>query len=1035
MSRRLHLACMVAAATLAAAAHGGAIVFVDADAPPGGDGAGWPTAYRFLQDALAAVAEPASGITEVRVAQGSYHPDRSEAAPDGSEDRLATFQLSDGVALLGGFAGLGAADPDQRDIEQFETILSGEIADPALAADNSIHVVTGTSTDRSALIEGFTITGGNADGSGEESRGGGMICAPGMPTVVSCSFTANAAALSGGGLYVSTLDPLVVDCTFSANTAWSGAGVALVQSDALLAGCTITGNVAHGGGGVSLAQGSPVLANCQITFNEAQFSGGGVTVASVSAVFTGCTFANNLAGDSGGGILHDSGTLSLTDCTFLGNSATDGGGLFSDIADATVNDCLFEANSAVFSGGGVFNLATHSTFTNCSFTGNVATLGTGGAMSNEGNGPILRQCTFTANQTGYRGGGVYNDGCPTVALVQCAFIANVAGGQLSSGGGLYNAFSDATVINCVFSGNTATGWAGGVQNLLSSPLMINCAFSGNHAEKLGGGLYNISDSNAMVFNCTFSGNTAGQLGGGVYDWASSPQLVNCILWGNADGSGGVLTAQLFDDGQSFAAVSYSLLEGLDGTLPGEGNIGDEPLFVDADGPDDTPGTADDDLRLLPGSPGIDAGDSTIDLVCLLDLAGGIRLVDDPRTPDSGVGGPPVVDMGAFEFGSPVPPNCNGNASDNLCEPDCNGNGIPDDCDIGEGVSPDCNGNGVPDECDIGEGVSADCNGNGVPDECDLAAGTSPDCNGNGVPDECDIAGGLSPDCNGNGIPDECDLAGGVSPDCNGNGIPDECDIAAGSSPDCNANGIPDECDFTGGMSPDCNGNGIPDECDLAAGSSQDCNANGVPDQCDISTVFIAASEALSPIGAGAPQTLTLLSPPAAAGEWVTLTLTAVADLGSEFEEILVDIHGATIGVIFGPDGSDCPVEPDVAQVLVDVELYNLLRTALGPNMPITATGSPSVSQAACDGASFITIEVEYEVTPLSGDLNGSGIPDECEAAGDLDGDGVVGINDLLLLLGAWGPCGEPCPPACTGDLGGDCLVGIEDFLELLGNWS
>ena len=81
------------------------------------------------------------------------------------------------------------------------------------------------------------------------------------------------------------------------------------------------------------------------------------------------------------------------------------------------------------------------------------------------------------------------------------------------------------------------------------------------------------------------------------------------------------------------------------------------------------------------------------------------------------------------------------------------------------------------------------------------------------------------------------------------------------------------------------------------------------------------------------------------------------------------------------------------------------------------------------------IEVEYEVTPLSGDLNGSGIPDECEAAGDLDGDGVVGINDLLLLLGAWGPSGEPCPPACTGDLGGDCLVGIEDFLELLGNWS
>ena len=44
--------------------------------------------------------------------------------------------------------------------------------------------------------------------------------------------------------------------------------------------------------------------------------------------------------------------------------------------------------------------------------------------------------------------------------------------------------------------------------------------------------------------------------------------------------------------------------------------------------------------------------------------------------------------------------------------------------------------------------------------------------------------------------------------------------------------------------------------------------------------------------------------------------------------------------------------------------------------------------------------------------------------GDLDGDGTVGIIDLLLLLGAWGPCPEPCPPFCTGDLDGDCAAEI-----------
>jgi hypothetical protein len=55
--------------------------------------------------------------------------------------------------------------------------------------------------------------------------------------------------------------------------------------------------------------------------------------------------------------------------------------------------------------------------------------------------------------------------------------------------------------------------------------------------------------------------------------------------------------------------------------------------------------------------------------------------------------------------------------------------------------------------------------------------------------------------------------------------------------------------------------------------------------------------------------------------------------------------------------------------------------------------------------------------------------------GDLDGDGVVGIVDFLLLLGVWGPCPAPCPPACLGDLDGDCEVGVTDFLMLLANWS
>ena len=60
---------------------------------------------------------------------------------------------------------------------------------------------------------------------------------------------------------------------------------------------------------------------------------------------------------------------------------------------------------------------------------------------------------------------------------------------------------------------------------------------------------------------------------------------------------------------------------------------------------------------------------------------------------------------------------------------------------------------------------------------------------------------------------------------------------------------------------------------------------------------------------------------------------------------------------------------------------------------------------------------------------------ELPFAGDLDGDGSVGITDFLLLLAAWGPCDEPCPPSCPADFDGDCQVGITDFLIQLANWG
>jgi len=86
-----------------------------------------------------------------------------------------------------------------------------------------------------------------------------------------------------------------------------------------------------------------------------------------------------------------------------------------------------------------------------------------------------------------------------------------------------------------------------------------------------------------------------------------------------------------------------------------------------------------------------------------------------------------------------------------------------------------------------------------------------------------------------------------------------------------------------------------------------------------------------------------------------------------------------------------------------------------------------------------------------GDFDGNGTPDvavsnqfsdnaavllnqlEPDIPGDLTGDGEVGVGDLLVLLGEWGPC-DDCED-CPADLNDNCEVGVGDLLILLANWT
>lgn len=255
----------------------GKIIYVDAEGTGANEGSSWANAYWCLRDALANVR---SG-DEIRVAQGIYKPDqqvvivsRRGAQVVATGNRTATFQLRDGVTIRGGYAGFGKPDPDSRDVRLYETILSGDLNGndgPGFAnnAENSYHVVTGDGTDTRAVLDGFTVTGGNADDT--YGYGGGMHNRLCRPTVISCTFSGNCATRGGGMANREYSSPAMLNCVFSSNQArWGGGMCNWTYSSTTLTNCTFSGNTAEDGGAMIITKSSEVtLRNCTLTGNWA----------------------------------------------------------------------------------------------------------------------------------------------------------------------------------------------------------------------------------------------------------------------------------------------------------------------------------------------------------------------------------------------------------------------------------------------------------------------------------------------------------------------------------------------------------------------------------------------------------------------------------------------------------------------------------------------------------------------------------------------------------------------------------------------
>jgi predicted outer membrane repeat protein len=220
------------------------------------------------------------------------------------------------------------------------------------------HVVQCVSgEDANTVLDGFTITGGNANGSFPDNCGGGMYNETAGPTVTNCIFSSNSAGYGCGMGNYQNSNPIVTDCTFSGNSGYIGGGMYNDQgSKPTVTDCIFLSNTASlHGGGMHNEHSDPKVTNCIFSGNTASAHGGGMMNNYGSVSYTvNCVFIGNTANGWGGGMCNASCSPYFINCTFRGNTASSGGAIYSANSYTNIQNCILwddGANEIAYSSG------------------------------------------------------------------------------------------------------------------------------------------------------------------------------------------------------------------------------------------------------------------------------------------------------------------------------------------------------------------------------------------------------------------------------------------------------------------------------------------------------------------------------------------------------------------------------------------------------------------------------------------------------------------------------------------------------------
>lgn len=558
--------------------------------PAVGNGQSWATAFASLNAALASPLVLAH--SEIWVQQGTYN-------------LTTNLLVNRPLSLYGGFAG-SETELSQRDWQSRPVVVD------AGYSNLCFEILT------NATVDGFMVQGGRPP-SGYEP---------------------------GGGFRVKGGDVLIANSTIRNNNA-RAQGSAMGTPDY----------------GYDIS--SITVSNCVVTNNAGEYCTAIYSIAR-RVVVQDCVIRDNLPGTSttrynGGAIWCQQGeTLTIQDTLISGHTgAAVGGGVAAYVTNLLVQNCEFTSNMATNTisldrGGGalyVYSLSTTGSIQilNSTFSGNQAT--TAGAIQVDASGSsiliagsVIQSNTATASWPGEAGGVHLN--CGAVTIRDTLIAGNSAPVW---GGGLYVSCPSIELDSVRLLGNRSGSEGGGARLLADNITLVNCLIADNTAGGKGAGLFiSQQNYNGIHLNaCTLVNNTITDtsLGAGLYIQQGSPlSFYNGIAWGNRDGGS-------FRNGLQISSASMTTVESSDvedswwGTRPTCTNS--NPLFVDADGPDNNAATwQDNDYRLAPGSPCMDTADSLDPRAPGADLDGLFRPLDGDGN------GVSTHDMGCYEFKNP-----------------------------------------------------------------------------------------------------------------------------------------------------------------------------------------------------------------------------------------------------------------------------------------------------------------------------------------------------------------------------------------------